>query len=469
MSNRSPFAKVAWPSKAIVTGIVLLIIMSPTETIATAHDPINNTGPIEKATNATVLIKTHLKHGFLEDDDATARWTGAGFVIDKDRGLILTNAHVAGYGDSSIRLHFEGESAFISAEKVFLDSKHDVAILRIPSESIPKSSEELELACNYELARGDRVFSLGHPRSQDFTVSFGVLSGSKDFHVDGSFYTTDLITESGSSGGPVALADSGLVVGMNTAGFDLSDIGLITKSSDICPILKLIEQGQNPARPRFGFQTSVVDQKLDPTIGAVFDRSLALKIGDRILAWNRKPWDITQDGDLGDAMRGYTESSVQLTVLRAGKELLIDAPVKAGTSAHEKPWVYFTGLTITEDDKTDARYVMGNTDAPLLAIESLDPNFNDTEDVEFYDGVDIVSVDDLTGMNLQKLYAFLQTKHKEGASVTIVARVFDWTPEAYSYLMTHSFRIEDLNCSWCAHHETTLNKDLRRSNTPTGD
>jgi len=30
-----------------------------------------------------------------------------------------------------------------------------------------------------------------------------------------------------------------------------------------------------------------------------------------------------------------------------------------------------------------------------------------------------------------------------------VARVFDWTPESYSHLMSHSFTVKDLDCSWC--------------------
>ena len=38
---------------------------------------------IEKATRATVLIKTHLKHGFIEDEEANDRWSGSGFLVDR--------------------------------------------------------------------------------------------------------------------------------------------------------------------------------------------------------------------------------------------------------------------------------------------------------------------------------------------------------------------------------------------------
>ena len=334
------------------------------------------------------------------------------------------------------------------AEKVFLDGKHDVALIKISPDEIPEGTSELAFDCDYSLSRGNRVFSLGHPEGQDFTVSFGVLSGAKDFHVDGSYFTTDLVTEPGSSGGPVVLAETGSVIGMTTAGFDESDIGFITKSSDICPILNLVRERKNPSRPRFGFQTMVVDKELSPTVGAVFDNTLPVKIGDEILSWNGNLWSPREHGDLGDAMRGYSDDAVQLTLVRDGQETSLSVPVTVGRSIHEKEWIYFTGLTITEDVKADARYVMGNTSAPLLHIETIDTDFNDTEDVEFYRGVDIASVGGVSEMDLKALYQML-SEWPEESEIRVVARVFDWTPESYSHLMSHSFTVKDLDCSWC--------------------
>ena len=209
---------------------------------------------IESATQATVLIKTHLKHGFLEDDEAEGRWEGSGFLFNKEKGWILTNAHVAGFGPVSLRLKFEGQEKFTSVERLFVDSKHDVAVIKIEPEKIPEGVEALGLDCSYELVRGDSVFSIGHPEDQEFTSSLGVLSGEKDFHVDGSFYTTDLVTESGSSGGPVILEKTNQVVGMMTSGFSSSDLGFLTKSKDICRITRLLDADKNPARPDLNFK-----------------------------------------------------------------------------------------------------------------------------------------------------------------------------------------------------------------------
>ena len=403
---------------------------------------------IERATQATVLIKTHLKHGFIEDEQADDRWSGSGFLVDRNKGWIMTNAHVAGYGDSSLRVKFENQANFTDAKKIFLDSKHDVAIIEIDPKKIPEASTELKFDCDYSLKRGNRVFSLGHPEDQDFTVSFGVLSGTKDFHVDGNYFTTDLVTEPGSSGGPVMLANTGQVIGMTTAGFDQSDIGFITKSSDICPIFNLIVQGKNPARPRFNFQTMVVDKQLSPRIGAIFDDSLPLLLGDEILSWNGNLWDPKEQGDLADAMRGYEQDSVHLVIIRDSKEVQVNIPVTVGKSIHQKDWIYFTGLTITEDNKADARFVMGNKTTPMLHIETINTDFDDTDDIEFYRGVDVYSIGDIEGMDLKTLYQLL-SDWPEDQDIKVVARVFDRTPESYSHLMSHTFKIKDLDCSWC--------------------
>ena len=415
--------------------------------VASAQEQ-GRSGAIQATTEATVLIKTHLKHGFLEDDQATGRWEGSGFLFNREKGWILTNAHVAGFGPVGLRLKFEGQDKFSDAKRLFVDSKHDVAVLEVDPAIIPSDSKPLELDCSYALVRGDSVFSIGHPEDQDFTASLGVLSGEKDFHIDGSFYTTDLVTESGSSGGPVISEKSSKVVGMMTSGFTSSDLGFLTKAKDICRITRLLEAGKNPARPRFGFQTMIDDLKLSPIVGAVFDTELDLETGDEIVSWNGNLWHPDTDGDLADAMRGYGESGVQLSVLRDGTEVLVDVPVTIGASYHERDWVFVSGLLITQDGKSDASYGLGNTRNPVLMIESVDTDFDDTTDIELGRGSEVFKVDDLEGVDLKRLYEYLEGLPSD-AEIEVVGRVYDWSPEAYTTLMRHSFKVEKLGCSWC--------------------
>ena len=431
-----------------ITQVIIFFFVSCLMASTAIAEETGRSSAIQIATEATVLIKTHLKHGFLEDDQATGRWEGSGFLINKEKGWILTNAHVSGFGPVGLRLKFEGQDDYSDAERLFVDSKHDVAVLEVDPSVVPYDSKSLDLDCSYELVRGDSVFSVGHPEDQNFTASLGVLSGEKDFHVDGSFYTTDLVTESGSSGGPVIAEKSNKVVGMMTSGFTSSDLGFLTKAKDICRITELLEAERNPARPQYGFQTMIVDSKLSQYVGAIFDDSLDLKIGDEILSWNGNLWYPDDDGDLADAMRGYEQGRVQLGLLRNGSEVLTDVPVYRGKSYHERDWVFVSGLLITEDGKSDAAFGMGNTDEPVLIIESIDYDFDDAVDIEFGSGSEILRVDDLDGADLRGLYMYLQSLPAD-AEIDVVGRVYDWSPEAYSSLMRYSFKVEKLSCSWC--------------------
>ena len=163
-------------------------------------------------------------------------------------------------------------------------------------------------------------------------------------------------------------------------------------------------------------------------------------------------WDPKIDGDLADVMRGYAQDNVNLMIRRGGNELLVNVPIRQGGSYHEREWIFFTGLLITEDQKADAAFGMGNTSQPVLIIESIDSNFDDTTDIEFGSGSEILRVDEFAGLDLQALYEYLSLR-PDGATVSIVGRVYDRTPESYSTLMRHSFSIEDLDCSWCGETE----------------
>ena len=402
---------------------------------------------VARASDAVVLIKAHLNHGLLEDDDAEGRWTGSGFLVDGQNGWIVTNAHVSGYGPTDLRVRFEDQKEFARAERVYVDSKHDVAVIKIDPVLV-KNREPLALDCDYTFNRGDKIFSIGHPKSQHFTFSTGVLSGKKDFHIDGNYFTTDTVVESGSSGGPAVMSDTGKVIGMMSASFDSSDLGFLTTSRDICRITELLAQGKNPARPRFKFQTMVVDDELSNLVGTVFHPSIPLVPGDEILSWNGNLWHPDTDGDLADAMRGYDGDRVTLSVLRDGMEELFEIPVSQGRSMHEKEWLFFSGLLITEDDKKDASFVNGNTAGPILVIESVDTDYDSTSDIEFDYGNEIFSVDSIQGLNLRELHGYLQQVQPSDL-VDVVARVYEWTPENYSLLMRYSFPVEQLNCSWC--------------------
>ena len=82
-----------------------------------------------KAGEYTVKIKSELRIPFMEDIKGSS--SGAGFVVDKERGWIMTNAHVANYSPSEVTLAFR-EGDYSKAQTLYVDPYIDVAILKIP-------------------------------------------------------------------------------------------------------------------------------------------------------------------------------------------------------------------------------------------------------------------------------------------------------------------------------------------------
>jgi S1-C subfamily serine protease len=83
---------------------------------------------LEEANQYTVKIRRGSTVGLNEDDGTSAQATG--FLVDRARGWILTNAHVASRSPATLIVSFKGEK-YISARRVFVDRLLDVAVLEV--------------------------------------------------------------------------------------------------------------------------------------------------------------------------------------------------------------------------------------------------------------------------------------------------------------------------------------------------
>jgi S1-C subfamily serine protease len=428
------------------TLLALLFALISLPSMATPEE--GDTVLIEQAARATLLVRTELVHGFTMDDaDAPLFWRGSAFVVNKEKGWIVTNAHIAGYGPTNLHGRFLEQKEFSPLRRIYVDSLHDIAVLGIDPKSIPANTKQLDLECDYSLRRGEAIFAIGHPNGQDFTSTKGILSGSKNLHLDGDFYTTDLIIEGGNSGGPVTRIASGKVIGISTSGYEGSNIGHLTKSRDICRIMDSLEAGKSPARPYLGFQALIVDKEHSAFVANVIDPDSPLRFMDEILSWNGNTWNPAQDGDLPDQMRGYTRSSVTLTVRRKGEELDLEVPVKAGISQHERKWVFFSGITLTESPHIDAKDLLPPKPGSVITVQSVDPSYDDVLDLEFMAYSEIISLNETPITSLEQAYGILSASAESGEKVRVIARNMDYNPEAYMHYFQHSITVEDLEKS----------------------
>ena len=107
---------------------------------------------LEDANLYTVKFRTSVDRPFREDKNAGLR-KGSGFLINKDKGLILTNAHITARSKSKVRVAFKNYG-FSPVKQVYVDPRIDIAIVQIDPKLIPKEAKEAKLKCDGEQTMG---------------------------------------------------------------------------------------------------------------------------------------------------------------------------------------------------------------------------------------------------------------------------------------------------------------------------
>lgn len=149
---------------------------------------------------------------------------GSGFVIDADKGYIVTNNHVID-GADEIKVILNN-STTIDAKLLGTDEKTDIALLQV------KTKEKLVAAKwgdSEKLKVGSWVLAIGNPFGLGGTVTAGIVSARERDINSGpydDYIQTDASINRGNSGGPM-FNMKGEVVGINTAIFSTMGGGSI--------------------------------------------------------------------------------------------------------------------------------------------------------------------------------------------------------------------------------------------------
>ena len=141
---------------------------------------------------------------------------GSGVIIDGQKGLILTNAHVI-QKTGTIKVVLRDEREF-EARIVGADPDSDLAVLKIDSKGrLPA----IKMGSSEDLMIGETVIAIGNPFGFSHTVTTGVISAvnrsiraqDRVYH---DFIQIDASINPGNSGGPL-LNINGDLIGINTA------------------------------------------------------------------------------------------------------------------------------------------------------------------------------------------------------------------------------------------------------------
>ena len=181
---------------------------------------------------------------YIEVDSCGRKYSGSGFLYNR-HGDIVTNAHVV-EGASKVAVRLDDGKTEYDGFVIGRGSTLDIALIRVPELT---GIEPLETDREKKVGAGDEVIALGSPLGYQNTATIGIISGvGRSFDI-GPYQYRDLYQISapispGSSGGPLIDAETGKVLGINSAGIDIGSIGF---SIPILQCFELLDEwAQNP-------------------------------------------------------------------------------------------------------------------------------------------------------------------------------------------------------------------------------
>jgi serine protease Do len=315
-----------------------------------------------KVTDFAVLRemeKQRLKSGDNSAPSDKILSVGSGVIVNADKGLILTNAHVI--NEAQIITITLGDGRHYNAKVIGLDKPSDVALVQIKA----KNLTAIPIADSNKLKVGDVVAAIGNPFGLSQTVTAGIVSalGRTTLGIENyeNFIQTDAPINPGNSGGAL-VNTQGELVGLNTAilapGRGSIGIGFAIPSNMAKSIMDQLIQYGDVQRGILG----IVTQDLTPDLADAFNTTATqgaavsmiqpespaeqagLHINDIITKVNGS--DIKNASDVINTV-GFlrVNSKVSLTIIRNNKQLtvsaiLIDPKKRAESIQSRDPFLY---------------------------------------------------------------------------------------------------------------------------------
>lgn len=193
---------------------------------------------------------------------------GSGFIIDAEKGYIVTNNHVVRDAEE-VRITLHDDST-IPAEIIGRDEKIDIAVLKVDTD---KKLTAVKFGNSDKMRVGDWIVAIGNPFGLGGTVTSGIVSARQRDINSGpydDYIQTDASINRGNSGGPMFNL-KGDVIGINTAIFSPSGgsvgIGFAIPSALAKPVIdQLIEFGRT-RRGWLGVRIQTVTEEIAESLG----------------------------------------------------------------------------------------------------------------------------------------------------------------------------------------------------------
>jgi serine protease Do len=296
-----------------------------------------------------------------QQDMPNVQSLGSGFIIDGEKGLVVTNNHVIDDADEiQVILH---DDTKLSAKVIGRDSETDLAILKVIS---TKPLKSVSWGDSDAMRVGDWVLAVGNPFGLGGTVTAGIVSArARNINAGryDDFIQTDASINRGNSGGPM-FNMRGEVIGINTAIFSPSGgsvgIGFAIPSNLSKQVIDQLIKYGTTKRGWIGVRIQDITPEIADSMnlpsshGALVASTTpdgpaakaGIKQGDVILSFNNK--DLTAMHNLprivADAPIG---KELPVKIIRQGKEMTLNITTSEMAKAKE------SGLLDDEDQQQD--------------------------------------------------------------------------------------------------------------------
>lgn len=199
--------------------------------------------------NGVVIIQTKA-FASIGDYEADSAWSGTGFIVDFENGLIATNRHVVGEtAVCTYEIKFS-DGTKIDAHLKYFDPLYDFAFLSFDPKKAPKDTRALTLS-DRDIRVNDTIFSMGNSAGDEFSTYKGTVFSM--YENIGPFNEQSLkfsgITVGGASGSPV-FGDHGEVLAIIYGGKFVSAAALPIRY--VKKALDYLRRNETPKRRSIG-------------------------------------------------------------------------------------------------------------------------------------------------------------------------------------------------------------------------
>lgn len=329
---------------------------------------------------------------------------GSGFIVDAEKGLVITNNHVIkDAAEIRVTLH---DDTTLDAELIGSDDKTDIAVLKVKTDA---KLTAVKLGNSDKMRVGDWIVAIGNPFGLGGTVTAGIVSArQRDINAGpyDDFIQTDASINRGNSGGPMFNLQ-GEVIGINTAIFSPSGgsvgIGFAIPSNLAKPIIDQLVKYGKTRRGWLGVRIQTVTEDIAESLdlneahgalvasvtpGGPAEKS-DLKPGDIITEFNGR-----KIHEMRELPRIVAETPIDETVTlkywRAGKERTTSVSIGELEKAEEE------GLLVANDNEPPAPGERKSTAIDLAGMNITELTNADRETYGVPDDVKGVLVVDTT-------------------------------------------------------------------------